>query len=321
MPKYKIFFFLRNWFISILIALPLILILLSCRLLPFNKFLFMMVSLGFFTYLLISGFIFFFKKYRFSKYTTSMNRFWRRAFSIFWLLEGFLFLIFMYLVLFSSQDPFFMYDNQQAYKDFTYSWRDFIYESAFVLIIIISLYKFQIRLKDMTSTKVLFILLFVTAILVALSWLEFYQFYYTVTHYNGIDWVYDDELNSWLIEPEVKKTRIMLHFITICLIAKFWHFIFILAFWIFTVTKWAQSDNIFYSLYGANLQNFIILYLLNSIVMYSWLKNSLRNHLYRSYTWTYTSFRLSKVKLITIEFENYLCATLNYACDSLFLLV
>jgi hypothetical protein len=277
--------------------------------------------LGFFIYILISGFIFFFKKYRFSKYTTAMNRFWRRTFSIFWLLEGFLFLIFLYLVLFSSQDPFFMYDNQQAYKDFTYSWRDFIYESTIVLSIIVILYKFQIRLKDISYSKIFFILSIVTSMLVVLTWLEFYQFYYTVMHYNGIDWLYDDELNSWAIEPEVKKTRIMLHFITICLIAKFWHFVFILAFWIFTVLKWLQSDSIFFSLYGANLQNFIILYLLNSIVMYSWLKNSIRNYTYKGYTWTYTNFRLSKIKLVSIELENFLSSLFTNLYPSLYLIL
>ncbi len=319
--KYKIIYFFKNWIISILIFFLLTGFLLSCRLIPFNKFLFTLVSLGFFIYILISGFIFFFKKYRFSKYTTAMNRFWRRTFSIFWLLEGFLFLIFLYLVLFSSQDPFFMYDNQQAYKDFTYSWRDFIYESTIVLSIIVILYKFQIRLKDISYSKIFFILSIVTSMLVVLTWLEFYQFYYTVMHYNGIDWLYDDELNSWAIEPEVKKTRIMLHFITICLIAKFWHFVFILAFWIFTVLKWLQSDSIFFSLYGANLQNFIILYLLNSIVMYSWLKNSIRNYTYKGYTWTYTNFRLSKIKLVSIELENFLSSLFTNLYPSLYLIL
>ena len=319
--KYKIIYFFKNWIISILIFFLLTGFLLSCRLIPFNKFLFTLVSLGFFIYILISGFIFFFKKYRFSKYTTAMNRFWRRTFSIFWLLEGFLFLIFLYLVLFSSQDPFFMYDNQQAYKDFTYSWRDFICESTIILSIIVILYKFQIRLKDISYSKIFFILSVTTSMLVVLTWLEFYQFYYTVMHYNGIDWLYDDELNSWVIEPEVKKTRIMLHFITICLIAKFWHFIFILAFWIFTVLKWLQSDSIFFSLYGANLQNFIILYLLNSIVMYSWLKNSIRNYTYKGYTWTYTNFRLSKIKLVSIELENFLSSLFTNFYSSLYLIL
>lgn len=307
----SIFFFFKYWVVSFILSVSILIILLVNRLIPFNKFIFMLVSVGFFIYILISGFIFFFKKYRYGKYTSAMNRFWRRTFSIFWLLEGFLFIIFLYLVIFSSQESFFMYDNQQAFKDFTYSWRDFIQESSIVMSIIIILYKFQLRLKDLSYIKIFILLLAVTVVLLILTWVEFYQFYYVVMHYNGVDWLFDDETNLWVIEPEIKKTRIMLHFLTICLIAKFWHFVFILAFWIFTVTRWIQSNNIFYSLYGANIQNFIILYLLNCIIMYSWLKLSIRNQLYRGYLWTYTNFRITKLKLFIIEFENYACALVN----------
>ena len=37
-------------------------------------------------------------------------------------------------------------------------------------------------------------------------------------------------LNLKRTDFETKKTRILLHFITMCIIAKFWHFIFILGF-------------------------------------------------------------------------------------------
>lgn len=80
-----------------------------------------------------------------------------------------------------------MYDNQQAFKDFTYSWRDFIQESSIVMSIIIILYKFQLRLKDLSYVKIFILLLAVTVVLLILTWVEFYQFYYVVMHYNGVD--------------------------------------------------------------------------------------------------------------------------------------
>ena len=42
---------------------------------PVNKHLFAILSLLAFTYLLVSGFVFFLKKYRYGKYTTAMHRF------------------------------------------------------------------------------------------------------------------------------------------------------------------------------------------------------------------------------------------------------
>jgi len=76
-------FFFQYWFIPGFLGLLLVTMLLVLRDIPINKFLFMTLSVGFFLYLLLSGFVFFFKKYKYSKYTTAMSRYWRRTFSIF----------------------------------------------------------------------------------------------------------------------------------------------------------------------------------------------------------------------------------------------
>jgi hypothetical protein len=136
---------------------------------PVNKFLFTVVSLGFFTYLLISGFVFFLKKYKYGKYTTAMHRYWRRTFAIFWLLEGYLFLVFLYLAVFSSQEPFFGYDNIQFFKDFTYPWRLFLQETATLIAIILVLRYCLGRLKDMSSTKIYMVITLVTGMLLTMT--------------------------------------------------------------------------------------------------------------------------------------------------------
>ena len=89
--------FFIKWLLPLIISCCTLVLLFALRDIPVNKFLFTIVSLGFFTYLLISGFVFFLKKYKYGKYTTAMHRYWRRTFSIFWLLEGYLFLVFLYL--------------------------------------------------------------------------------------------------------------------------------------------------------------------------------------------------------------------------------
>lgn len=287
-------YFVKNWILSAVLSLSLVLVFFFLRDIPVNKHLFTVVSLGLFTYLLISGFVFFLKKYRYGKYTTAMHRFWRRSFSIFWALEGFLFVVFMYLTVLCNQEPFFMYDNMQFFKEYTYSWRFFIYENSLVLLIISILHLTLIRLKDLSSIKVSLMLLLTSTIYFFLTYTEFYQFYYTVSHYNPTVWLFDYEFSKWYIDLETtqtKRTRILLHFVTICLIAKFWHFVFILGFWIFSVSKWLQSRQVSFQLLGANLQNAVILYLLNWILMYPWIKLVLRKFLFRHYKWLFVNFR------------------------------
>ena len=303
--------FFQNWIIPGILSFILLTMLFILRDIPVNKFLFTTLSVGFFVYLLLSGFVFFFKKYKYSKYTTAMHRYWRRTFSIFWLLEGFLFIVFLYLVFFSNNEPYFMYDNIQALKTLLYPWRLFMQESVALILIIATLRYFLVRLKDMTPIKLYFMILSVTVAVIYMSWSEFYQFFYTLNHYNSLDWSYDEESFTWTMETETKKTRVLLHFITICIIAKFWHFVFILGFWIFSVLRWSQLNTVHYPLLSANLQNFIILYLLNWIVMYPWIKYTFRRHLFKNYTWLYTNFRNTGSRVFFIDAVNYAYALVD----------
>tara|TARA_B110000091_G_C13801961_1_gene470654 strand:- start:1639 stop:2328 length:690 start_codon:yes stop_codon:yes gene_type:complete len=67
--------FFQYWVIPCVLGAMLLILLFTLKDIPVNKFLFTVLSLGFFTYLLLSGFVFFFKKYKYSKYTTAMHRY------------------------------------------------------------------------------------------------------------------------------------------------------------------------------------------------------------------------------------------------------
>lgn len=212
-----------------------------------------------------------------------------------------------------------MYDNMQFFKDYTYSWRFFIYENSLVMIIIFLLNLTLVRLKEISTVKLLISLLLTSIVYFYLTYTEFYQLYYTVSHYNPTVWLFDYEFSKWYIDLETtqtKRTRILLHFVTICLIAKFWHFIFILSFWIFSVSKWLQTKQVTFQLLGANLQNAIILYLLNWILMYPWIKIAFRKFLFRHYKWLYVNFRSIGVRVILNDFIFY-TSTLLYKQVSL----
>lgn len=307
--------FFRSWVVSVVLSISVVSSLYFLRDIPVNKFLFSTGSLVLFLYLLISGFVFFIKKYRYGKYTTAMHRFWRRSFSIFWALEGFLFIVFMYLTVLANQEPFFMYDNSQFFKTYTYSWRLFISENSIILAIVSVLHYVVIRYKDITSFKLNLFVILVTLIYFFLTYIEFYQFFYTISHYNPTTWAFDYESNKWVLDFETtqtKRTRVLLHFITICLIAKFWHFVFILVFWVFTVSKLIQLNTLSYQLLGANLQNAIILYLLNWILMYPWLKVAFRKFLFRHYRWLYVHFRSVGLRVAFNDLLTYYTMLLDF---------
>jgi hypothetical protein len=70
-----IYSLLKNSTIAIILGLSITTSLIFLRDLPINKHLFSVGSILLFVYLLLSGFVFFIKKYRYGKYTTAMHRF------------------------------------------------------------------------------------------------------------------------------------------------------------------------------------------------------------------------------------------------------
>ena len=62
-----------------------------------------------------------------------------------------------------------MYDNIQALKTLLYPWRLFMQESVALILIIATLRYFLIRLKDMTPTKLYFMILSVTVAVIYMS--------------------------------------------------------------------------------------------------------------------------------------------------------
>lgn len=290
--------FFRFWVISLLLFTIIVYYFLIFRSLPFNKILFEWFIIIMVAYWVVSGFVFFIKKYRFSKFTSSIQRFWRRSFMIFWLIESFLFLIFIYLTLNANNESTFMYDNSQIYKNHLFSWRWFLLKIFPLTILVFFSYLFLITLKWLHFSKInLFFLLF-TLLLLYVLWLEFYQFYFILNFYGSLNWIYDSTEHLWVLESDFKKTRIVNHYVTIAIIAKFWHLIFIFLFWVFFLLRSNELNRYRYPFFSANLQNFIMLYILSWIYMYPWLKFFFRRFLDNPYFWFYTNPRRMFVRVL-----------------------
>ena len=79
-----------------------------------------------FSYIFLNIWYYFVNIYKYSVYTTSNQRFWKRTFMLFWVIEGFLFLIFIYLWLITPQETAFFMDPYIQNNFFFYIKREFI---------------------------------------------------------------------------------------------------------------------------------------------------------------------------------------------------
>jgi hypothetical protein len=282
---------IRFWVFPLIISFSIIYTTLVLKALPFNKIMLAWISIVMFLYWLVSGFVFFFKKYQFGKYTTAIQRFWRRSYILFWLIEGATFLVFLFFTINSSQESFYMFDQISIYKTHLYSWRFFFLKIFPIVLLIVITYLLMISLKWNIYSKHSIWLLGLTFFLTYVVWLEFYQFYHVINFYGNLNWVYDIDDHSWSLEQEPRRTRMVNHYVMLLCILKFWHIVFIYGFWIFFVLRCWETKRIRYPLLAANFQNFIILYIFAWVFMYPWFKFFFRKFLDSPYYWFYINNR------------------------------
>jgi hypothetical protein len=263
-------------------------------------------------YWLISGFVFFIKKYQFGKFTTAVQRFWRRSYILFWLIEGGTFLVFLYLTINSSQESFYMFDQISVFKTHLYSWKLFLLKLFPTVVLIIITYLLLVSLKWNIYSKHSIWLLFMTFFLTYIVWLEFYQFYHVVNFYGNLNWVYDIDEHFWSLEQEPRRTRIVNHYIMLLFILKFWHIVFIYGFWIFFVLRCWETKRIRYPLLAANFQNFIILYIFAWVFMYPWFKFFFRKFIETPYYWFYVNNRRLALRIFFNDLKLIYYALIDY---------
>lgn len=307
---------IKYWLVGLLLALIAFYFLMHIRLLPFTKILMNILLIGMFLYWLISGFVFFIKKYQYSKFTSSMQRFWKRSYIIFWLLETFVFLIFFYLTLNASEEPVYMYDQMKLYKTHLFSWRWFLIKLLPCIFLILLGYYMLLNMRwglFFKQTPLLFIL---TLVLIYIVWLEFYQFFHIVNWYSNFTWVYDYDEFLWSLEIEGRRTRLANNYAALCLMAKFWHLIFIFVFWVFFILRVNEIERVRYPLLAANIQNFLILYIMSWLYMYPWLKFLGRKYLDFSYYWFFVNFRDLGIRIFFNDFYLFVLGFTNSISNS-----
>lgn len=208
-----------------------------------------------------------------------------------------------------------MYDQLKLYKTHFFSWRLFILKLIPVITLILMSYYLQISLKWSLFNKQSIFVLLLTLLLIYVVWLEFYQFYHIISFYGNLNWVFDYDEYLWNLELEFRRTRLANNYVSICLIAKFWHLIFIFIFWIFFVLRVNEINRIRYPLLAANYQNFIILYILTWLYMYPWFKFIFRNFLDSTFYWFMTNNRLLFLRVFFNDIKLFYFSFFSYFLD------
>lgn len=293
----------KFWVVGILLAYFAIYYLMYIRSLSFAKVSTVYLIATMFSYWLMSGFVFFIKKYQYSKFTSSIQRFWRRTLSYFWLVEFYLIGIFLWMLLNASQEPIFMFDQISIFKTHHFSWKLFLLKIVPVILLILLTYILMISLKWSTFSKNSVLLLSVTLLMLYVFWCEFYQFFHVVNFYGNLNWSFDSDENLWTLELESRKTRTLNTYVSFCLMVKFWHLVFVLAFWLFFIMRSNELRRSRYPLLSANFQNILIIYFFSIIHMVPWIKNFYRRFFDNPYYWFFNSARNIGYKIFFIDLK------------------
>ena len=284
----KIYHTVRTIFLPIIISLFMLFLLINFFKIEIYTNVGIWGVLGFFFLWLMSGFNFFIKRYKNGKFTSAIQRFWKRTNSYFWLVEGFLFTLFFYYYLNSSQEPLYMYDESNLNQTFLPNLTSFYFSLILLFFIIFYSYYLLLNISTFSFKQQLTHLLINSVLMIYVFLLESYQFYYLVNTFFEVSWDYAEDIKTWVLETENPKIRVKTQYLMLALIAKYWHFIFIFFSWLFLLYKSYEKKKIHYSLFGFVIQNCIILVLLNILFCVQWLKWLLRRYYDIIYYWFFT---------------------------------
>lgn len=265
-----------------------------------------------FFYLLMSTFNNFLNKYKYGKFTSAIQRFWKRTGMTFWLIEGFLFLIFFYYFLNSSQEPLYMHDYSNLNQEFLIQLK--VSYKNMILLSFAIYFSFILILNNnyLNYFQNITLLTIISLIVFYMLYIETYQFVYIITLFAEKNWLFEEVTQTWVLEFEQNNLRVKQQYFVLCLIAKYWHFIFIFISWFFFVIKCFEINKINYNMLGYNVQNLLILYILNLFCLIQWGKWLSKKFLELTYYWFHIQYDEKFFILIIEETLNIIKSFFNF---------
>lgn len=282
------------------------------------------LSFFFIAYWLVSIFTYLLKKSRFGVFTRMIQRFWKRALYLFWILEVGLFCIYLFLTVISPQEVAYMLDNQQLFFFYNNNFNAFFISLLKPLTIILLGNIYLLCHKYNTASGPLVAVL--ALLLINSLYDDFVQFFAINQHYTGMVWTHTGvetpknafsrttHVGIWEVEAAELKLRPYMHYLYLLVFLKLWHTLFIVYFFLFFENARLYTDRTSFNVIAANIQNFYFLMFFNYILKISLIKNYLNylgafiyywfyiNHnsydasyMYEIFSWRYVMYPLLDV--------------------------
>ena len=286
-------------------------------------------------YILINLWYYFINIYKFSSYTSSVQRFWKRTFSLFWVIEGFLFLIFLYLWLISPQETSVFLDPYNQNNFYFSIKKEFFNYLVPLISLILSWYLLLFFKKKSNISYLLLIILLLTSYLFTVEFLKFIQ---VLNFLSGSKTVYlggstangsitellplyvdsyielSDRLpnlkcntvpsdiyvsSTNLKSVLVKRTETF--YLNIVIFLKFWHLVLITLLALLTIQKSLLDMTLSMDLVSSNMQNYIYVlffFFLNFLFLF---KKYVYIYFKYVYFWFFENYSLVNHTLVTIQ--------------------
>lgn len=245
-----------------------------------------------FSYIFLNIWYYFINIYKYSVYTTSNQRFWKRTFMLFWVIEGFLFFIFIYLWLITPQETSFFMDPYVQNNFFFFIRKEFIIYVIPLLLAIKSWFFLSFfKRKNSISIYIASVVIVISSIYLLLieffKLLQIFNFLYSMDVI-FLDSVVFDKKGGFFIDNnqfkfvygsdasavdnisilsggihgssrDVSCSRTSVFYFNLIFLLKFWHFAFILTLSLLSIQKLLNNGTLSMDSISFNLQNYIYL--------------------------------------------------------------
>lgn len=259
------------------------------------------LAVGFAGYWLVSIFIFIFKRSLYTSYTVVIQRYWKRSLYLFWIIELFLFAIYIYLILVAPTEVEWLLDQPQLFKSNYWEGIIFFNKLLVCLAIIIGTVIAQYLLVNQNKMFLTISVMFVTILVMIIAFSDFAQTYMYSIYFAGLNWTFDLEAEVWNFDMDMDKTRVVTQYMFLITFLKFWHTLFIVGTWLVSVMFYIQAPFVNQGMFAANKQNFFFLFgfaMLWMLFLYKAYSNYFSEYVYQWFFVNPWGLGLSKLNIL-----------------------
>lgn len=307
----KLFFIKFTWNIFLLFSISIYLYLyIYINTISF-KYLYKQIFILMIIWLLISTFIFLNKSYKYSKYTSDVQKFWKRSLVLFWLIELFLFLlaIYLYSICFFESKYFLDWKKitRMSFNNIT-----FIKLYFFIITILLFLNLMLVFFHKYNQYTLIYLGLFIQFLLITyLFVIEVLKLEYIANHLlDTKNWTLNITKNRfqmnkqfWFTELKIRNER---NFMAYLVFLKFWHILFIYCYYVFVLYLTYSNTKIPVDLISSNTQNLLILLLFYFFSLWILIKDFLMFYFNIAFFWYFLQYNYTNlIVYLILEIFNF----------------